>query len=407
MQEQAINAALDLCGLEVRAVSVEADLIEVVVESRLEAGSCTTCGGIAAEAKERPQVWVRDLAISGRPVMLRWIKRRWRCRYCRATWTEAHPQIPPRSRMTLRFRSHLATRAIAERNFSQVAAAEGVSYDTVARAHRARARLVDHNRPRPAPRILGVDEAALRKGHSYSTVISDPERRYVIDTLPGRHAAPLQAWLQRLDPEVKEGIEAVVIDLFQPFHFAVMAALPHAARVADKFHVLRNVNHALDRQRSRIQGRGHKIGARRRLFRSRFLFLRAGDELNGAQRHRLEAIFFDHPELAIGWHLKEDFRAIYELCDGDAQRGREMLQWWLDRAARSAIPEFERLAANLRPWLEELVAYFVFRATNGFAEGITNRIKVIKRQAYGLPNFESFRRRILVECGTPRLGVPA
>lgn len=216
----------------------------------------------------------------------------------------------------------------------------------------------------------------------------------------------LASWLSRLDAETKAGLEAVVMDLFGPFHMAVDAALPGIDRVADKFHVLRMVNHALDRQRSRIQGRGHKTGSRRRLFRSRFLFLRAADSLTPAARHRLDAILFDYPELGTGWRLKEDFRAIYELCDTRAAAA-DQLKWWLDEAEHSGIPEFARLATNLRPWTNEVLAFFTYGLTNGFSEGITNRIKVLKRQGYGIPRFENFRRRILVECGLPKAGVPA
>lgn len=406
MRDEAINATLGLGGLEVEAISVGEHSIEVVVVSRLDAGSCKRCGGIAAEPKERPQVLVRDLPISGRPVMLRWVKRRWRCRYCSSTWTESHPEIPARARMTRRFRSHLATRAIAERNFSQVAVAEGVSYDTVSRAHRSRADLMERDRRCPAPRIIAIDEAAVRKGHSYCTVISDPERRYVIDTVAGRGVTGLASWLSNLDQDTKDGLQAVVMDMFGPFHMAVTAALPNVDRVADKFHVLRMINHALDRTRSRTQGRGHKIGARKKLFRSRFLLLRAGDSLSSADRHRVDAIGFDYPELALGWRLKEDFRAIYELSD-TRSHAAETLEWWLDRAEASGIPEFVKLATNLRPWANEILNYFSYGLTNGFSEGITNRIKVLKRQGYGIPNFESFRRRILVECGKLKARVPA
>ncbi|MQB02464.1 MAG: hypothetical protein GEU78_20015 [Actinobacteria bacterium] len=101
MPQEATNAALDLEGLEVLGVAAFEQVIEVVVESRFEAGSCRSCGGIAAEPRERPETLVRDLPMCGRPVILRWRKRRWRCTYCSKTWTESHPQVPPRTRMTL------------------------------------------------------------------------------------------------------------------------------------------------------------------------------------------------------------------------------------------------------------------------------------------------------------------
>ncbi|MCA1709378.1 MAG: ISL3 family transposase, partial [Actinobacteria bacterium] len=402
---EAINATLGLDGFDVLGASVVPDGIELVVESSIDAGSCKACGGIAAEPKERPQVLVRDLPISGRPVMLRWIKRRWRCGYCAATWTESHPEIPPRARMTERFKAHLAQRAIYERNFSQVARTESVSYETVARAHRCRAELLEATRRRPPIAILAIDEAAIRKGHHYCTVISDPVHRYVVDSLPGRGGVCLVEWLSQLPTEAKDNLQAVVLDMFGPFHLAIAAALPHIPRVADKFHVLRNVNLALDRQRSRLQGRGHKIGARKRLFRRRFLLLRALDSLTVVDRHRLDEVLLEHPELARGWHLKEGFRLVYGAPSRDV--AERMLEDWFELAVDSGIPEFEKLARNLSGWRPELLAYFDHRVTNGYAEGITNRIKTIKRQAYGVPTFDSFRRRILVECGMPKVGIPA
>lgn len=77
MPHEAINAVLDLEGLYVIGTSVTDESLELVIESRHGAGACPRCGGAATEPKERPQVCVRDLAICGRPTMLRWIKRRW------------------------------------------------------------------------------------------------------------------------------------------------------------------------------------------------------------------------------------------------------------------------------------------------------------------------------------------
>jgi transposase len=85
--------------------------------------------------------------------------------------------------MTLRFKKHLASQAVAQGNFSQVAAHEAVSYDTVARAHRARADLVRQQRSRPAPKVISIDEAAMRKGQRYLTIVSDVLARYVVDTV--------------------------------------------------------------------------------------------------------------------------------------------------------------------------------------------------------------------------------
>jgi len=408
MPEQAISATVDLEGLEVIGAAAFGDLIELVVESRFDAGGCRSCGGLVPEPKERPEVLVRDLGISGRPVVLRWRKRRWRCTYCGNSWTETHPQIPARARMTLRFKQHLADRAVAEGNFSQVAAQEGVSYDTVARAHRQRAELVRQQRPRPAPKAISIDEAAMRKGHTYNTVISDVVLRYVVDTIEGRTAKPLVKWFSALGDEVREGIEVVVMDMSNTYRSVVAGMLPNAVRVADKFHVLRAANLALDRVRARAQGRGTKreTGWPRRLFQCRFALLRSPENARPEDAERLAVVFDVFPEVQRAWRLKQGLREVYE--ERDPHDAALALDVWLGLAERSGLPEFEKLAATVRRWSPEILNHFTYRMTNGYAEGITNRVKVIKRQAYGFRNFANFQDRILVQCGTPKaLRVPA
>lgn len=157
---------------------------------------------IVAETKQRPQVLVRDLPISGRPTILGWIKRRWKCPACTRSFTEMHPQMPPRSRMTLRYKSHLADRATAEGNFAGVARSEGICYDTVSRSFRTRAELVRAQRPRPAPKVLSIDEASFKKGHDYNTIISGPLDHYVLDTVRGRDGIGLAAGLFSLGEDV-------------------------------------------------------------------------------------------------------------------------------------------------------------------------------------------------------------
>ncbi len=408
MPQQAINAALDLEGLEVLGVSAFGDVIEIVVESTADAGACRDCGGLAPEPKERPEVLVRDLAISGRMVLLRWRKRRWRCSYCGATWTETHPQIPARSRMTLRFRRHLADRAAAQGNFSAVAAEERVSYDTVARAHRSLAELVRAMRPPPEPKVISIDEAAVRRGYNYNTVVTDVVARYVIGTIPGRREDALVRWFSGLDGEVKDGIEVVVIDMSRFYRGAINRILPHATVVADKFHVIRAANYALDRVRARAQGKRPRStkGWPRRLFRCRFSLLRPAEALSEDDQRRLRAVFDVFADVARAWRLKEALREVY--AASDAAEAALALDVWLQLAARSDIAEFKTLAKMIGWWRQEILNHFTFRMTNAYAEGVTNRVKVIKRQAYGVPNVANFEDRILVQCGLPRaMRIPA
>ena len=165
----------------------------------------------------------------------------------------------------------------------------------------------------------------------------------------------MRAYLDRLlQPERVKG---VAMDMHEPFRQAVEMCLPQAKVVVDKFHLIRHVNGTVDKVRSRLQG-GSSRGKRRDLFKSRYTLLKGGERLADWEKERLDQLFHRYPELERAWVLKELLRTV----------------------------------AN---WREEILNYFDYRITNGFVEGKNNRIKTIKRMAYGYRNMDNFRMRIL------------
>jgi transposase len=178
--------------------------------------------------------------------------------------------------------------------------------------------------------------------------------------------------------------------------------------VADRFHLVRGANTALDsvrRERQRQVGRRRPKGARRsgrsawapELFRVRRLLAKARERLSERERRRLCELFAVDPVIGEAWALKEGFRAIYRAADRAEAEVR--LDHFLEAVERAVLPAFSSFALGLALWREELLAYFEEPTTNGYAEGVINKVKVIKRRAYGLPTFAGFRHRILVACG--------
>jgi len=121
------------------------------------------------------------------------------------------------------------------------------------------------------------------------------------------------------------------------------------------------------------------------------------ERLTEQQRRSLCELFQREPLLAEAWGLKERFRAIYR--SHSREQAEQRLELFLNATERAQIPSFRAFANGLRDWQPELLAYFDQPTTNGYAEGVINKIKVIKRHAYGLPSFDSFRTRILIACG--------
>ena len=409
MQEQ-LSGLLGLAGFVVMGVEEQGDELEIEVELGAPAGCCPGCGRGSVEVKERPLVRVRDLPISGRRTVLRWRKRRFRCRACGRTFTESDRELPPRQRLTRRFRRRLFERAAEGAAHAEVARAEETSRYQVNRAFAlgAAGELAGRVGEQP-PRRLSLDEAHHRRGRGgeYATVVSDPDRRRVVEVLEGRSRRTLERYLRSLEPAGRERIEVVSIDPYEAYRLAVRSELPQARIVCDPFHLVRGANEALDlvrRQRQRGARSRYKRarqgtprqGWRRELYTARHRLLKARERLSERERKALCELFAREPLLAEAWGLKEAFRAVYR-CSNRAE-AEARLERFLAAVERAALPSFNSFAKAVRLWRQELLTYFDEPVTNGYAEGVINKVKVIKRRAYGLPSFQSFRHRILVAC---------
>jgi transposase len=398
-----------LDGLVVTEVQQVGERLDLQVESLARAAGCPYCGGIELRIKERPRVRVRDLPIAGRPTRLVWRKRRYRCVECSRTFTETHEQLPARRRVTVRFRARLAERVVDGAAHAEVAREEHTSRYQVARAFADRAEQLNARDGERPPRRLSLDEAHHRHGHELATVVSDLDRRCVIEVLDGRDRRTVERWLSALPAEVRGGIEVASIDPYDAYRYAIRAALPHARIVCDHFHLVRGANAALDavrRERQReakarrpkgVRRSGQHAAWRPELYRARHRLLRARERLTERERRRLSELFARDPIIAEAWGLKEAFRDIYRADDrADAER---RLQLFLTAVDRAALPAFDAFAKGVRLWQIELLAYFDEPTTNGYAEGVINKVKVIKRRAYGIPTFTAFRERVLLACG--------
>jgi transposase len=408
MQDHA-TCLVGLDGLVVTDVQRAGEQLDLQVELLARAAYCRHCGGVDVRVKERPRVRVRDLPIAGRLTRLVWRKRRYRCSDCGRTFTEAHEQLPGRQRVTGRFRAHLAERVAGGAAHAEVAREERTSRHQVNRAFAERAdqrEARDADRP---PRRLSLDEAHHRRGGDLATVVSDLDRRCVIEVLDGCQRRTIERWFAALPGQTRLGIEVVSIDPSEAYRHAIRAALPHARIVCDHFHLVRGANAALDavrRERQRqakarrpkgVRRSGQHAAWRPELYRARHRLLKARERLSEHERRRLSDLFEREPLIAEAWGLKEGFRAIYRA--GDRAEAEQRLEAFLAAVDRADLPAFDAFAKGIRIWHQELLAYFDEPTTNGYAEGVINKVKVIKRRAYGIPTFTAFRRRVLPACG--------
>jgi transposase len=367
------------------------DKFEVTVIYRREKGTCPRCGRETTKEHERRLQRKRDRKIRDKPVFLTLIKRRFRCPWCQKVFTEADEVFGTRRRSSQRLRCYLGEEALHQ-TVRRVALRENVGEGLVRRcvAEEIGQRL-DVTESTEAPELMGLDEFSVRKGHMYHTAICNLTDRKVMAVVEGKGRQKLEDYLNKI--QSPERVKAVAMDMHEPFRQAVQMCLPEAKVVVDKFHVIRHVNDALDKVRSWCQGGRHKGIKKQDLFRSRYSLLKGAENLVDGERECLDRLFSTYPEVMKAWFIKERIRSWYRISSRDLAEN-ELLKLE-EQINECRLAEFKQLLSIFRKWREEILNYFSYHITNGFLEGKNNRIKTIKRMAYGYRNIENFKLRIM------------
>ena len=405
------EALLGLDGFRVLAVNENVAELVVTVETTADLTGCWGCG-VRAEAQDRVTVEIRDLPCFGRPVRLRWVKRRWRCpdRDCDArTWTELSADVDAQAVLTRRTGAE-ACRQVGEeaRPVSRVARELGVCWWTVMNA------VIEHGTPLVddpdrvgVVRQLGVDETtylSAKPTHPtiYATGLVDLEAKVMIDLVEGNSASDLQRWTANASPDWLAGIEVVATDLAESFRAGLSPGLAHAIRVADPFHVVRVANRCVDKVRRRVQNEtlGHRGRKHDPLYRIRKLLVAGSERLDERGTHRLLLglrIGDPHDDLLGAWLAKESVRDVY-LTD-DRAEAAFLLDKTIAGCAADDVEEVRSLGATLDSWRTEILAHHGTGASNGPTEGLNLCVTRVKRCGHGFKRFEHYRLRVLLHAG--------
>lgn len=243
-------------------------------------------------------------------------------------------------------------------------------------------------------RALAIDEIAVARGHRYLTVVMDLDSGAVVFVGDGKGAGALKPFWKRLRPSGAK-IEAVAMDMSGGYQAAVRANLPKAAIVFDHFHVVKLFNNKLSDLRRQLYREAVDVQHKEVLKGTRWLLLKNAANLDPEkdEKARLkEALKLNEP-LAVAYYLKEDLRRFWE------QPGRRFattfLDGWIKRAEASGIKVVQQMARTLAAHRSGLLAYYDVMISSGPMEGTNNKIKTMKRQAYGFRDREFFKLKIL------------
>lgn len=215
--------------------------------------------------------------------------------------------------------------------------------------------------------------------------------------LPERKQAVLETWLRAWTPAQRAAVEVVSTDLWEPFRQAIRAVLPQARHVADRFHVMRQLNRRLNQARAALARTGD-AALRLLLKGTRWALVKNPAQLTAKEADQLQPLLDHCPVLRDLYLLKEEFRTICNRVKTRAQAARFLLAWRYKVLATGNVP-LSKFVACLDLWWHEFLNYFIDRTTQAFPEGIHNAMRVTMRRAYGFRNFRYFRLHMLAQHG--------
>lgn len=342
---------------------------------------CSGCDGNCWQIHETGWRIIRDLPMLGDPVWLRVRLRRVRCSEC-GTRTERVSWLDRHARITRRLADFVGLWC-EKLPVAHVCKLAGLHWETVRRIDRDRLERQLAALPEAQPTRLVMDEFALFKGHRYATVVLDADTRQVLWVGEGRSREALRPFFEWLGPARCAAIEAVAMDMNTAFDLEVQQHCPNARVIYDLFHVIAKYGReVIDRVRVDEANRLKQDRPLRRVVkRARWLLLRNRENIPSAQQATLDELLAANQALTTVYIMKASLKELWQA--ETAWQWRSAWRTWLKMAHDSEIEPLRKFAKKLKAYWRGIVARVRWPMHTGQLEGINNRIKVMKRMAYG------------------------
>jgi len=343
---------------------------------------------------------VRDLPCGDHRIWLDLEVRRVDCRSCHAVKRERLELLVERSRHTRRFARYVGRRCISS-TIKDVAEELMLDWKTVKELDKEYLREQLERASKPNPKVIGIDEVSVHKGHDYRIVVSDLEKqRPIWFGGKDRKEASLDEFYAFLGEKKAKKIRLALMDMWPAFHNSTRRQAPQAAILYDKFHVIRHLGEALDAVRKHEYGR---LSGRERKFikGQKYTLLSHMRNLRGTARRNLKLLLSANKRLNTAYILKESFGQLW-----DYRReawARKFFENWRSQLKWQRLKPYEEFAAMIDRHWDGIAAYCKpeNKVSLGFVEGFNNKIRVLQRRAYGLRDEEYLRLKILT-CTLPK-----
>jgi transposase len=354
---------------------------------------CSACGSPEVQSRGQVERRFRAVPIGSHATFVVLPIPRVECQACGVVRQVKIPFADPRRSYTKAFERY-ALELGRRMTIRDVAVHLGVSWDVIKDIQKR-----DLSRRFAKPKLkhlrqIAIDEISIAKGHRYLTVVMDLESGAVVFVGDGKGAKALLPFWKRLRGS-KAKIEAVAMDMSAAYREAVSTNLSKAKIVFDRFHVMKLFNEKLSNLRRALHREATDMMQKKVLKGTRWLLLKGAENLDEKrdEKKKLEEALALNKSLATAYYLKEDLRQFWE--QPGKKFGTLFLDGWIKRAEASGIRILQEMAKTLAAHRSGLLAYHDVMITSGPMEGTNNKIKTMKRQAYGFRDKEFFKLKIL------------
>ena len=362
---------------------------------------CGVCGLVHRTFYDRKTSRIRDLPCADKRIYLEVEFRRVTCRRCGKVKQERLDWLADYPFCTKRFAFYVGRRC-RDSSIRDIAEELRLDWRTVKALEMQYMRAILRRAGIPGPKVIGIDEISVKKGHDYRIVVSDLLRKRPI-WFGGkdRSEESMDLFYQGLGPKKRKGIQLAVMDMWKPFRNSARKNAPQAAILFDKFHVMRNLGEALDEIRKREYAR--LTGQKREYIKGqKYTLLSRRENLTLKGRAALKKLLKANKRLNTAYLLKESFSQLWEYKnEGWA---RKFFDNWRAALKWQRLKPYEEFAEMIESHWEGIAAFTQWeeKVSLGFVEGLNNKIRVIQRRAYGLRDEEYLKLKVLT-CMLPAL----
>jgi transposase len=393
MSTSLLYHAFGIRGYEYTRTDYQDGQVIFTIHQEPETCRCSACGSPRVQSRGRVERRFRTVPIGSRATFVALPIPRVECQACGAVRQVKIPFADPRRSYTSSFERY-ALELSRRMTIRDVAMHLDVSWDVIKDIQKR-----DRSRRFAKPKLkhlrrIAIDEIAVAKGHRYLTVVMDLESGAVVFVGDGKGGDALKPFWKRLRSS-KAKIEAVAMDMSPAYREAVSTYLPKTKIVFDHFPVIKLFDEKLSDLRRALYREATEAMHKQVLKGTRWLLLKNPENLDEErdEQSRLEEALALNKSLATAYYMKEDLRQFWE------QPGKvfatAFLNGWIKRAGASGIKMLQQMAATLAAHRSGLLAYYDVPITSGPMEGTNNKIKTMKRQAYGFRDKEFFKLKIL------------